>query len=71
LEVLAPGFFSGPRLLVDGEPAPKGPKRGQMLLRRDDGSQVIATWKPRFLDLTQLVVDGQALNIIEPLKWYE
>ena len=66
-------FWSGPKLLVNGEPAPKGSKRGEMLLQRNDGRQVIATWKPQLggFDVPQLVVDGKATNLVEPLKWYE
>lgn len=67
------GFWTGPRLLVNGEPAPKGSKRGEMILRRDDGRQVTATWKPQFLglDVPQLVVDGRTVQLVEPLKWYQ
>ena len=67
------GFWTGPRLLVNGEPAPKGSKRGEMILRRDDGRQVNASWKPQFLglDVPQLVVDGKTVQLVEPLKWYQ
>ena len=67
------GFWTGPRLLVNGEPAPKGSKRGEMILRRDDGRQVTASWKPQFLglDVPQLVVDGRTVQLVEPLKWYQ
>lgn len=67
------GFWSGPKLLVNGEPAPKGQKRGEMVLQRNDGRQVIASWKPQILgfDVPQLVVDGKAVNLVEPLKWYQ
>jgi hypothetical protein len=70
IEVQPAGFLSGPQLLVNGQPAPKGPQRGQLLLRRNDGREVIATWKPQALgfDLPQLVVDGQNIQIVEPLK---
>lgn len=73
LEVKTSGLFSGPQLLVNGQPAAKGPKRGQMLLRRSDGREVIATWLPQAmgLDVPRLVVDGKQINVVEPLKWYE
>jgi hypothetical protein len=66
-------FIAGPKLLVNGRPAPNGKKRGQMLLQRDDGLQVVATWKPQVLglDIPQLTVDGQAVQVVEPLKWYQ
>jgi hypothetical protein len=73
IEVQSPGTFSGYKLLINGQPAPDGPKRGQMLLRRNDGTQVIATWKAQLLgfDVPQLVVDGKPIALEEPLKWYE
>lgn len=73
IQVQAPGFFSGPKLLVNGQPAPKGPKRNQMALRRDDGADVVAAWKPRMLglDVPQIVVDGKPIAVVEALKWYE
>jgi hypothetical protein len=73
LEVKSSGFWAGPQLLVNGQPAPKGPRRGQMLLHRSDGSEAIATWKPAFLGLEApaVAVDGKVINVIEPLKWYE
>ena len=66
-------FWSGPKLLVNGEPASKGSKRGEMVLQRYDGKQVTASWKPQFLglDVPQLMVDGKEINLVEPLKWYQ
>jgi hypothetical protein len=69
----AVGFWSGPKLLVNGEPVQKGSKRGEMILQRNDGKQVIATWKQQILglDIPQLIVDGKTTNLVEPLKWYQ
>ena len=66
-------FWSGPQLLVNGEPAQKGNKRGEMRLQRNDGKQVTAAWKPQFLglDIPQLAVDGKTIRFVEPLKWYQ
>ena len=66
-------FWLGPKLVVNGVPAPKGSKRGEMLLQRNDGRQVIARWKPQFmgLDVPQLIVDDKVINLVEPLKWYQ
>jgi hypothetical protein len=66
-------FWSGPKLLINGEPARKGTKRGEMILQRNDGRQVTASWKPQFLglDVPQLVVDGKTINLVEPLQWYQ
>jgi hypothetical protein len=73
IQVQAPGLFSGAKLLVNGQPAPKGPKRNQMALRRDDGAEVVAVWKPRMLglDVPQIAVDGKSIQVVEPLPWYQ
>ena len=73
VEVQSPGFFAGVKLLINGQPAPKGKKRGEMALRRDDGQVVIAKWKPSAmgLDMPQLVIDGNTIPVVEPLKWYQ
>ncbi len=66
-------FLSGPKLFFNGQPAPKGKKRGEFALLRDDGKVVVARWKPVALgfDVPQLIVDGKHLSIAEPLKWYQ
>ena len=66
-------FWSGPQLLVNGEPVPKGGKRGEMRFQRNDGKQVTATWKPQFLglDIPQLTIDGKTIRLVDPLKWYQ
>jgi hypothetical protein len=68
----AGNFFSGPRLLIDGQPAPKGPKAGQLLLLRSDGAEkVIQLRSLMFVDpIPQLVVDGKIVQVVEPFKWY-
>ena len=73
IEVKAPSLLSGPKLLVDGQPAPKGPKRNQMLLRQSDGTEKVASWQPRFggMDVPDLVVDGQTITVVDSLKWYD
>ena len=73
IEIEAPGLFSTPRLLVNGKPAPKGPGHSQMLLRRSDGSELIAAWKPQMLgfDVPQLAVDGKTIAVVRRLTWYE
>ena len=72
LEVQPAGILAGPQLLVNGEPATKGARRGMMVLRRNDGREVVATWRPQIfgLDVPQLWLDGQRINVVEPLKWY-
>jgi hypothetical protein len=70
---VAVSFWSGPKLLVNGEPAQKGSKRGEMILQRADGKQVSVSWKQQVLglDVPQLIVDGKTTNLVEPLKWYQ
>ena len=67
------GAFGRPKLLFNGRPAPKGNKRGEMLLRRDNGSEAVATWKMQFawFDIPKLVVDEKEIQVVESLKWYE
>jgi hypothetical protein len=73
IEVKPPGFLSAAKLLLNGQNAPKGPKRGQMLLHKNDGTEVIASWQPSMmgLDMPKLVVDGDVIEIVKPLEWYE
>ena len=73
IEVKPASFFAGTKLFVNGEPALKGPERRQMILRKDDGTEVIVAWKsnPLGLDPPVLVVGKKMINIIEPLKWHD
>jgi len=70
IEVQSAGLMSNRKLLVNGEPAPKGPKRGQMRLTRDDGREVIARWKFS-LGGDVLEVDGETIQVSEPYRWWE
>jgi hypothetical protein len=69
------GVIVGPKLLINGQPAPTKPGllRGQFVLRRNDGREVMASWKPQMLglDTPQIVVDGKTHTLVEPLKWYQ
>jgi hypothetical protein len=71
LEIQPGGFFSSPKVFVNHQPAPRGKGR-EVILRRNDGSPVIATLKPRAfgLDVPQLVVEGKTIQVTAPLKWY-
>lgn len=71
IEVKPSGFASTAKLFVNGLEAVKGKKRGQMLLRQDDGTEVIAKWKGNFLDVPKLEVNGQIYHIDKPIKWYQ
>lgn len=72
VEVIPPGFFKGLQLLVDGQPAPRGERRGEYLLTDDKGQTVKARFRNQAfgLDYPQLMVGRQMINIVEPLKWY-
>ena len=68
----AAGLFSGTQLLVNGEPAAKGPKRGQLLLTRNNGDDAVVKFKAPPLDpIPNLIVDGEKIEVAPPLKWYQ
>jgi hypothetical protein len=69
IEIQPSGFVRGPRLLLDGRPAPRGPKRHQYVLTRKDGSKTVVHLKPTLLDtVPKVIVDGEQIEIIEPLS---
>lgn len=67
------GLWSSPKLIQDGVPAPKGPKRGQYVLRRNDGVEVVARFiNANFLDpIPNVVIDERPYVVAEPMKWYQ
>lgn len=67
-----PGLIAGPKLLIDGQEPPVDPHRGGMILTRSDGKTINATWKSQAfgMDVAQLVIDGKAVPLAQPLKWY-
>ncbi|HEX9533592.1 MAG TPA: hypothetical protein VGA58_12580 [bacterium] len=71
LEIQTGGLFSGPKVFVNHQPAPRGKAR-EILLRRNDSTSVVARLKPSVfgLDVPQLVVDGKTIRAVDPLKWY-
>lgn len=71
VEVQSAGMFGGAKLLVNGVEARPGAKRGEMVLIRNDGREVTASWRNNFFDIPKLIVDGNIVNVVEPLKWYE
>ncbi|MBW3636444.1 MAG: hypothetical protein KY445_08265 [Armatimonadetes bacterium] len=83
-ELIIPGFesqkisvqvasgFGSSKLFVNGQPAPPAPKRGQYVLRRNDGTETIAFFKAGFPDpAPMLVVGDQTIRLAEPLEWYQ
>ncbi len=66
------GFFSGPKLLIDGQPAPKAAKARDYVLRRSDGSEVKVQLRGIWVDpIPQIMVDGKPIQVTEPLQWYQ
>jgi hypothetical protein len=54
--VQTPGLISGASLLVNGQPAQKGKKRGELALRRSDGREVTVNWVAARYLLSRVVV---------------
>lgn len=64
------GFCPGAQLWIDGEKAPRGSNRREMLVKRNDGAVMIAYWKPRLLgfDTPNLMVNGNEIEVNSPPK---
>ncbi len=73
IEIKPAGYLSNAKLLVNGQEAPKGSKRGEYLLQRNDGVEVKAKFKNMLFDpIPQVVInDEQVIKVVEPLKWYQ
>ncbi len=70
LKLQTAGFFSGPRLWIDGAII-KG-KRGRFDVRDNTGVDVPIQLRPRFLDpIPRLEIAGDRLDLARPLTWYE
>jgi hypothetical protein len=72
LMVQTGGLMSPACVRVDGVMAAKGPKRGQFIVRRTDGTEVIVHLRsPNFLDpVPQVIVEGKTYILAEPLQWH-
>jgi hypothetical protein len=66
-------MWTGTRMVINGQKAPKGQRRGEMSLTRNDGRVVNARWIPQMFgfDTSQLGVDGKTYVLTPQLKWYE
>lgn len=72
LAIVPAGMLSGTKLVIDGQPAPRGNKKHHYVLRRNNGMEVAAELKiPAFDPIPHLVIDNQIYRAVEPLKWYE
>jgi hypothetical protein len=58
---------------VNGQVPPPGKRRGEYLLKNDDGQELTVHFRNQIfgLDYPQLEVGTQTLNIVDPLKWYQ
>ena len=73
VELETAGLLSGARLLQNGEPAAKGPKRGSFTLIRDDGTEVVARVRPSFLvdPVPAIQIGDQQVRVVRAFQWYE
>src|SRR5262249_6380991 len=71
LIVQGSGLFSGAKLFLDNQPAPKGAKRGIFLLRRNDGREVEARMQGFFDPVPNLIIDGLKIELENPLQWHQ
>jgi hypothetical protein len=71
IEVQPAGFFGAARLFVNDVEVRKGTRRGEMILTRNDGKEVVAAWRNNFLDVPKLIVENKIINVAKPLAWYE
>lgn len=74
LAVTSDEFISNPLLLVDGQPAPAGKKRGQFILHKNDGTEAIAQISSAafgFDPVPHLSIDGKTIKVMKRLDWFE
>jgi len=74
LAVTSAEMFANPKLLIDGQSASQGQKRGEFILRKNNGSKIIAQVTAAYLGfdpVPQLIIDGKTIQIMEPLKIYQ
>lgn len=70
LSIRTAGFWSGPKLLLDGVPQ-KG-KKNLYEVPDNDGMTRKVQLKLNFFDsIPKLEIDGDALELAEPLTWYQ
>lgn len=64
------GNFTGPKLMLNGQPVAK--QNGAFQLRSNAGSALDVKFKGRFLDpIPNLVVGGQTIQLVPALAWYQ
>lgn len=66
------GFFSRSLLLVDGNPAQAGTRKGEFILRRTDESTVVARVQGVMLDPVPIVIlDDKVIQAAEPFTFMQ
>jgi hypothetical protein len=66
----AAGTFTGPKLMLNGQPLAK--QGGAFHLRSSAGSTMAVKFKGRFLDpIPNLEVGGQTIQLVPALAWYQ
>ena len=74
LAVTSDEFFSNPKILMDGQPAASGQKRGEFILRKNNGAKVTALVTSAYLGfdpVPHLSLDGKVIQIMPPLDRFE
>ena len=74
LAVTSDEFISNSKLLMDGQPAPSGEKRGEFIVYKNNGSKVIAQLTSAYLGfdpVPRLTIDGKVFQIMPPLDRFE
>jgi len=74
LTVTSDELISNPKLLIDGQPAPAGQKRGEFILHRNNGSKVVAQLTSAYLGfdpVPRLSLDGKIIQIMPSLDRFE
>lgn len=66
-------YWTGSKILINGEKAPKGKQRLEYLVTRNDGTQTSVFLKQQALgmDAPIVKVDDQEIRVLPALKWYE
>jgi hypothetical protein len=62
--------FSGPKLLLNGAVVKK--EKGRYPVTSDSGAEKLIQMRYNLVDpVPSLKIDGEAVNLVEPLQWYE
>jgi hypothetical protein len=72
ITVVPGGFARVPKLLVNGRPAPKGPRRFTYRLRGDDGLKTLVRFQIKFGDPVPVVfIDDRKVELVPGFKFYQ